>query len=192
MPDDEIPDRVVITALEFAVGIAAAGAKLRPPLAFPVELRPFLKFQKLPAKALRDVRAAVEADVAFRERISGVAVADLLDEAGMLWLTRPDGWVERLGELAAAGGDDRGDLAAELRRAERRREAAEAATRRAAAEVAALRAELVRRGPRRERRTSGRGTSLGGPSGGCDGTSGPAARRTGGDGRSRRARRTHA
>jgi predicted RNA-binding protein with PIN domain len=146
MVGDEIPDRVVITALEFAVGIAAAGAKLRPPLAFPVELRPFLKFQKLPTKALRDVRAAVEADVGFRQRIAAVAVADLVDEAGMLWLTRPEGWVERLTELAAAAADDAGDLAVELRRAERRREAAEAANRRTAAELVALRAELARRG----------------------------------------------
>lgn len=147
MPGDEIPDRVVVTALEFAVGIAAAGAKLRPPLPFPVELRPFLKFQKLPAKALRDVRAAVEADDGFRRRIAQVAVADLLDEAGMLWLTRPDGWLERLGVLAAAAGpDDAGDPATELRRAERRRDAAEAGMRRSAAEVAALRAELERRG----------------------------------------------
>jgi predicted RNA-binding protein with PIN domain len=145
MVDDEIPDRVVVTALEFAVGIAAAGAKLRPPLPFPVELRPFLKFQKLPSKALRDVRAAVEGDVVFRERIAGVAVADLVDEAGMLWLRRPEGWQARLTELAAAGGDDPGDASAELRRAERRREAAEAATRRALAEVAALRADLARR-----------------------------------------------
>lgn len=147
MVGDEIPDRVVISALEFAVGIAAAGAKLRPPLAFPVELRPFLKFQKLPAKALRDVRAAVETDEPFRQRIGGVAVADLVDEAGMLWLKRPDGWLERLTELAAAErGDDANDLVAELRRAERRREAAEAATRRALAEVVALRAEVARRG----------------------------------------------
>ena len=39
----EVPDHALRSALEFAVGIAAAGVKLRPPLAFPVELKRFLR-----------------------------------------------------------------------------------------------------------------------------------------------------
>ena len=141
--DDEIPDRVIASALEFAVGIAAAGAKLRPPLPFPVELRPFLKFQKLPAKALRDVRRAVEADGVFLHRLASVAVADLVEPAGMLWLTRPEGWGDQMMVLAA-GERHPADAAAELRRADRRREAAEAAAHRALAEVAAMRTQIDR------------------------------------------------
>ena len=141
--DDEIPDRVIASALEFAVGIAAAGAKLRPPLPFPVELRPFLKFQKLPAKALRDVRRAVESDGVFLHRLASVAVADLVEPAGMLWLTRPKGWGEQMMLLAAVERHP-ADAAAEMRRAERRRGAAEAAAHRALAEVAAMRTQIDR------------------------------------------------
>jgi hypothetical protein len=141
---DEIPDRVVASALEFAVGLAAAGTKLRPPLPFPVELRPFLKFTKLPVKALRDVRRAVEGDRDFMGRLAMVAVPELVDDAGMLWLTRPDGWLAGLTELASSHEATTLDGAAALRRAERRREAAEQATHRALAEVASLRHELAR------------------------------------------------
>lgn len=140
---DQIPDRALVSALEFAVGIAAAGAKLRPALAFPSELKPFLKFTRLPARALADVRRAVDADDEFRGRLAKVAVPDLVDEAGMLWLVRPDGWREQIAELV--GEPDAADLAVELRRAERRREAAEQTTHRALAELTALRAELDRR-----------------------------------------------
>ncbi len=141
---DEIPDRVVASALEFAVGIAAAGIKLRPPLPFPAELKPFLKFTKLPVKALRDVRRAVESDRDFMGKLASVAVPELVDDAGMLWLTRPAGWLESLTELARSHRAATLDATAELRRAERRREAAEQATRRALAEVASLRRELGR------------------------------------------------
>ena len=141
---DEIPDRVVASALEFAVGIAAAGTKLRPPLPFPPELKPFLKFTKLPVKALRDVRRAVESDPGFLGKLATVAVPELVDDAGMLWLTRPDGWLAGLVELSKTHEAAALDAAAEMRRAERRREAAEQATRRALAEVASLRHELDR------------------------------------------------
>ena len=137
-----VPDGLIASALEFAVGIAAAGARLKPALPFPAELRPFLKFQKLPAKALASVRAAVEGDQVFLGRLASVATPELLDEAGMLWLVRPEGWATRLAELAAADGGL--DAAAELRRAERRREGAEQVAQRAVAEIAALRAELER------------------------------------------------
>jgi hypothetical protein len=138
----EIPDRLIASALEFAVGIAAAGVKTKPPLPFPAELRPFLKFQKLTGKALSEVRRAVENDHVYLARLASVATRDLLDEAGMLWLTRPEGWVEQLATLAEAA--DSADVAAELRRSERRREAAEQAAQRALAEIASLRVETSR------------------------------------------------
>lgn len=140
---DHVPDRVLFTALDFAVGIAAAGAQLRPPMPFPGGLRPFLRVQKLSPKSMTAVRRAIEGDPVFRQRLGVVAVPELLDEAGMLWLRRPEGWVERLTALVPE--PDELDTAAQLRRAEKRREAAEQAARRALAEVAALRAEHDRR-----------------------------------------------
>jgi len=149
---DDVPDRVLVTALDFAVGIAAAGAQLRPPMPFPSGLRPFLRVQKLTPKSMTAVRRAIEGDPVFRQRLGAVAVPELLDEAGMLWLQRPEGWVERLAALAPE--PDETDLATQLRRSEKRREAAEQTARRALAEVAALRAE-------QDRRTDGIATATG-------------------------------
>ena len=139
-PAPVVPDHLIADALEIAIGIAAAGAKLRPPLAFPTQLRPLLRLQKLPPKALAVARAALEADAGFRARIGSVVSADLVGEAGLLWLQRSDGWRERLLELADASvaADDL-SLAAQLRRAEKRRLAAEQAAATALAEVARLR-----------------------------------------------------
>lgn len=141
----EVPDRLLTLAFEFAVGIAAASAKMKSPLAIPAALRPFLRFQKLPANAHAKVRAVVDGDDAFRTALARAAAAapELLDEPSLLWLTRPAGWRTRLASLVADA--DAGDLAAELRRSERRREAAEGAAHRVLAEVTALRAELDRR-----------------------------------------------
>jgi predicted RNA-binding protein with PIN domain len=150
--DDGIPDRLVSSALEFAVGIAAASVRIKPALPFPAELKPFLKFQKLPPKALADVRRAIERDGLFFERIASRATPELLDEAGLLWLTRPEGWHERLAELAAV--DDSVDAMAELRRAERRREAAEQLAQRSVAEVAGLRLDLDRQAAELQRLTA--------------------------------------
>lgn len=142
-----VPDQVIADALDVAIGIAAAGAKLRPPLPFPPQLRALFRFQKLPAKALADARQALESDPSFRERIAAVATADLVGEAGLIWLQRPDGWQDRLAELAADAHPTDGDssLAAQLRRAERRREAAERAAAHALAELARRRNEVVER-----------------------------------------------
>jgi predicted RNA-binding protein with PIN domain len=81
-----------------------------------------------------------------------VATRDLLDEAGMLWLTRPEGWEEQLAALAET--TESADAAIDSRRAERRREAAEQVAHRALAEIAALRAEAARLGEVAERATA--------------------------------------
>ncbi|HEY0518891.1 MAG TPA: hypothetical protein VGC84_05305, partial [Ilumatobacteraceae bacterium] len=81
----DVPDEALRPALELAVGIAAAGAKVRPPLDFPAPLKRFLRFHKLPPAALAQVRAAVESDDDFRKRLGSVATADLVDDVGMLW-----------------------------------------------------------------------------------------------------------
>ena len=87
-----VPDTSLRSALEFAVGIAAAGQKLRPPLAIPAGFKPYLKFNRLDRAALHAVRRAMTADEEFRNRIAGVATAELVDELGITWLQRLDGW----------------------------------------------------------------------------------------------------
>ena len=142
--DVDVQDLLITSALEFAVGIAAAGAKLRPQLPFPPALRPFLKFSKLPPKALGEIRRAVSADQSFRRRLATVAGSELVDDAGLLWLQRPAGWRQRLGDLGRSDPGAVADVTA-LRRSERRREAAEAGAHRAISELAVARAELERR-----------------------------------------------
>ena len=137
----DVPDEALRSALEFAVGIAAAGAKLRPPLPIPGELKRFLRFHKLPTTALTQVRAAIEGDEDFRKRLASVATADLIDEIGVLWLTRTAGWVQSIADLMPEKILD--DVAA-LRREERRRVAAQEAAARARAEVLGLTGELQR------------------------------------------------
>lgn len=137
-----LTDRALQSALEFAVGIAAAGSKLRPPLPFPSGLKPYLRFHRLPPTALAKVREAVESDVVFLGRLGMVATDELLDEVGMLWLTRPEGWQTSAAAIAAKAQEVPGDDAAELRREQRRRDAAEASAVRSRVEVGALREQL--------------------------------------------------
>jgi predicted RNA-binding protein with PIN domain len=137
-----VPDQALQDALELAVGIAAAGVKLRPPLAFPPALKRFLRFHKLPPAALSQVRAAVEADDGFRRRLASVATADLVDQVGMLWLTRPDGWSDAIVALLPQRAEV--DDETVLRRERRRRGAAEDSAARAHAEVLVLTGEVER------------------------------------------------
>ena len=144
-------DELLRPALELAFAVALAGTKLRPPIAPPPQLRPYLKFQKLPGGALPVVRKVVDDDDEFRLRIASVANDELAGELGVLWLTRADGWVERMQELVEAELLAEPDRRAEAiaRRADRRREAAEHAANRASAEIAALRADAERERERR-------------------------------------------
>ena len=137
-----LPDRALQSALEFAVGIAAAGAKLRPPLASPAGLKPYLRFHKLPPTALAKVREAVEADGEFLRRLGLVATDELVDDVGLLWLRRSDGWQAEAVAALAAAAEPPGDGASELRREQRRREAAEAAAARARLELTLVRDQL--------------------------------------------------
>jgi predicted RNA-binding protein with PIN domain len=137
----DLPDEALRPTLELAVGVAAAGAKLRPPLAFPVELKRFLRFHKLPPTALAQVRAAIDGDEDFRKKLASVATTELVDEVGVLWLSRPDGWEE---EVTALLPKQIVDDEAALRREERRRLAAQDAAARGRAELLGLTAELER------------------------------------------------
>jgi predicted RNA-binding protein with PIN domain len=140
-PADDIPDGALLSALEFAIGIAAAGAKLRPQLPFPPGLKKFLRFHKLPATAVTQVRAAIEADEVFRERLGSVATTELVDEVGVWWLARPDGWRQSIAAaLTVADSDGR----VVDRREERRRQAAQEAAAKARAELLRIGDELQR------------------------------------------------
>jgi len=167
--DGIIPDRLLVSALEFAMGQALLGARQAPPQPYPTGLRKYLKDARLKPKAWPAVRAAIEADPAFRERVGARAHRDLVDEAGRLWLQRPKGWEQRLVALAdgdagggagaggagagggGAGGGGAGgagsggvapSLTADLRAAERRRLAAEETAERLRAELQGVRDEL--------------------------------------------------
>ena len=124
--------------------MAEAGQRLRPPLAFPAELRPFFRQSRIPAAALGSLRRAIEADDTFRRRLSAGALPELVDPIGIEWLRRADGWQERIVELVEQADQDtqRADTASTLRRAERRREAAEQAAIRTRAELVALRTRI--------------------------------------------------
>lgn len=137
-----LKDRSLQSALEFAVGIAAVGSKLRPPLPFPTGLKPYLRFHSLPPTALAKVREAVEGDTVFLSRLGTVATDELLDEVGMLWLARPEGWQASAEAIAAKADTVPGDAAGELRREQRRRDAAETSAIRSRLEVASLRDQL--------------------------------------------------
>lgn len=128
------------SAIEFAVAIAAAGQKLKPPIAYPAALKPFLRQSRVPTAALGQLRRAIEADDGFRRRLGAGAVPELVDPIGLEWLRREEGWEQRILELVAAAdeAEARADVEAALRRAERRREAAEQAAVRTRAELAAL------------------------------------------------------
>ena len=137
----ELPDESLRSALEFAVAIAAVGVKLRPPMPIPSGFKPYLRFQKLPPKALTTLRTAIDADAKFLHRLGVVATPELVDEVGMLWLTRPEGWQAAAAKVAASGVADAGE-AGELRREQKRRKAAEAVAARSRVESAALSEQL--------------------------------------------------
>lgn len=139
---EDLPDVALRSALEFAVGVAAAGQKVSPKLAVPAGLKPFLKTGTLPITALAKVRRAIEDDGLFRGRLAVAMPSSIVDEVGTLWLTRPDGWESRAAALVAEADDLRAD--AELRRERKRREGAEAAAERSRADADALRIEAER------------------------------------------------
>ena len=132
-----LADTALRSALEFAVGIAAAGQKLRPPLEFPAAFKPYLKSKRLDAAALRAVRRALVSDEPFRDRLGLVDSSDLIGALGTTWLRRADGWEDEVGRLVAAALQEASEAKAEaaLRKSEKRRVAAEQLAVRARAEL---------------------------------------------------------
>ena len=140
----QIDHRYLRSAIEFAVAIADAGQRLRPPLAYPAALKPFLKQRRVPAAALGKLRRAIEADDDFRVRLAAGALPELVDPIGIEWLRRENGWEDRVAELisSAQEAEEHADAETALRRAERRREAAEQVGVRTRAELTQLQARI--------------------------------------------------
>jgi hypothetical protein len=141
---DALEHRWLRPVIEFAVAIAAQGQKLRPPIAYPVALKPFLRQTRIPSSALGKLRRAIDADPDFRRRLAAGALPELVDPIGIEWLRREDGWEARVAALVAAregAASEAGEQAA-LRRAERRREAAEHAAARTRLELVTLQGRL--------------------------------------------------
>lgn len=125
------------SAIEFALLVVGEARKTRPALSYPTALDRFVKQPRVSNAALDSVRRIIDADPDFRSRLGAVATADLVDDVGRLWLQRPEGWEEAIvaAAEAAAAADEEADLAAQLKRAEKRKAAAERTAARHAAEL---------------------------------------------------------
>lgn len=86
-------------ALEAAVVVARVGEASDPPVAAPGPLRPYLRFARLPGPALDIARRVLDDDDDFRSRVAAATTEGDIGAAGWLWLTRPEGWEEKLDEL---------------------------------------------------------------------------------------------
>lgn len=130
----QVPDELLRSALQFAVTVAAAGRARRPVQPSPAALRPYLRMKALPGPALPVVRQAVDDDDEFRRLVAEQAREGTVDAVGLLWLRRPEGWLQQIEPLLPAEPSGR---------EAKRREAAEAAAERARQEVAAVKASAA-------------------------------------------------
>ena len=111
---DTLEHRWLRSAIEFAVAIAAEGQKIKPPIAYPPALKPFLRQARIPGAALGKLRRAIEADPDFRRRLAAGALSRSSSmPIGIEWLRRDDGWEERIAALVA---EQRGRRVARRRR----------------------------------------------------------------------------
>ncbi|HMG40295.1 MAG TPA: NYN domain-containing protein [Acidimicrobiales bacterium] len=145
-------------AVEAALTVARDGLTADPRVLPPPGLQRYLSFTKLSAPALRAIARVVDTDDQFRARVAEAVDESTVGRAGMLWLTRPDGWADEVASLeaedaaqAAASADVRGErdarrrLAAAQSAAERASSAAQAAT----AKLDRMRVELAAERARR-------------------------------------------
>ena len=123
----EIEHKHLRSALEFAVHMASEGQKRKPTFPYPRQLKPFFNEQRLPNAALGRLRRVIDDDPVFRTRLAAGAVPELVDEIGRLWLEHGEGWADTASELAAQidAAAESDDAQAQLRRADKRRNAAE-------------------------------------------------------------------
>jgi predicted RNA-binding protein with PIN domain len=87
-------------------------------------MRPVLGFtKKLPPRAVRSVRDALDGDGEFRERVADGALESELGRPSWLFLTRPDGWEQELAVFADAVAEEQRDTDAARSDADARRRA---------------------------------------------------------------------
>ncbi|HSH23658.1 MAG TPA: NYN domain-containing protein [Acidimicrobiales bacterium] len=139
------PDGLVRSAVEAAVVVARRGVEADPPVPVPRGLRPFLRFTRLPDRAVDAARRVLDDDAEFRNLVRQATSEDLVGRASWLFLDRPEGWEEELEAIAAAARAEH-DADSE-RQAEssalRRLASVEDARRQADGLVARLQAELA-------------------------------------------------
>lgn len=141
-PDTETA--LLAPVLELTVLVAQAGAKLDPPVEPPSPLRPFLKFRNnIPTAALRAARTVLDTDSRFRAHLSEVVTAELVGEAGVLFVQRPQGWEQALAKYIAEEAALVGHLESGKsdRLVEKKRAAVQGALERSEAALAKLRNE---------------------------------------------------
>ncbi|HEV2766794.1 MAG TPA: NYN domain-containing protein [Acidimicrobiales bacterium] len=146
-----------------ALVVGRRGQADEPPLPVPRGLRPFLRFTRLPDRALTATRRVLDDDDEFRSAVRDATSEDAVGRAGWLFLDRPGGWEEELAELAAAAAEAAGEArgARSERETARRLAAADESLGRAEAELARRVAELaeVKQQLAVERRARRRGES---------------------------------
>ncbi|MFN2506446.1 MAG: NYN domain-containing protein [Acidimicrobiales bacterium] len=140
-------DLLLRAALEAALAAAREGEeeKEKPAVPAPVALRPFLRFAKLPPRALAATRRALDTDEDFRARVTATVEERDVGRAGWLFLARPSGWEEELASLVARA-EQEAEAAVNQRAehdARRRLAGAEDASRRAEQAAASARAEAA-------------------------------------------------
>lgn len=154
-------DALLRPVLQLALDVARAGQESFPAVDAPRVLRPLLRFAKLPDRALAVVRRSLDEDGDFRARVAAVATEGAVGRAGVLFLSRPEGWSDELGALArVARLDATADLEQREDRSARRRVShaeqaavrAEEAAARARSEASRAASELAQE--RRERRVA--------------------------------------
>jgi predicted RNA-binding protein with PIN domain len=89
-------------AVELAWVVARAGLAERPAVDPPRELRPFLRFAKLPPRGAAVIRRVLDDDESFRSRVVAAADEAELERASWLFLTRPAGWEAAVDALTSA------------------------------------------------------------------------------------------
>lgn len=138
-------DGLLRPALEVALIVGRRGEAEEPPLPVPRGLRPFLRFTRLPDRALTATRRVLDDDDEFRSAVRDATSEDVVGRAGWLFLDRPAGWEEELAELAAAVAEAAGEArgARTERETSRRLTTVEGSLRGAEAELGRRVAEVV-------------------------------------------------
>ena len=83
-------------AMEAVLTTARRGLEATPPVEVNPALMPFLRFRRLPGRALDIVREVVESDPGLRERVVSEVEPDEVGELGWMWLTQAEGWSEEI------------------------------------------------------------------------------------------------